>query len=124
MAEPSLPRPDPARNARAYWHANIRAVLVLLIVWAIVSFGFGILLAKPLNTIKLPGSGFPLGFWFAQQGSIYTFVVLIFVYVRIMHKLDRRFGVEERGPTIPVPTPPTPPSAPAASHVPERGADA
>ena len=85
-------------NARAYWHANIRAVILLLLVWAAVSFGFGILLADWLNQFRLPGSGFPLGFWFAQQGSIYTFVVLIFVYVWIMRRLDRKFGVEEATP--------------------------
>ena len=87
------------RNAQAYWHANIRAVILLLLVWAAVSFGFGILLADWLNQFRLPGSGFPLGFWFAQQGSIYTFVVLIFVYVWIMRRLDRKFGVEEGTPT-------------------------
>ncbi|MFG0242968.1 MAG: DUF4212 domain-containing protein [Phycisphaerales bacterium JB054] len=90
-------------NARAYWHANIRAVVLLLLVWAAVSFGFGVLLADWLNQFRLPGSGFPLGFWFAQQGSIYTFVVLIFVYVWIMRRLDRRFGVEEDEPA-PAPT--------------------
>ena len=102
---PDSPRqPAPRdKNARDYWHANIRAVVLLLLVWAAVSFGFGILLADWLNQFRLPGSGFPLGFWFAQQGSIYTFVVLIFVYVRIMRRLDRRFGVEEG--TTPPPQP-------------------
>lgn len=88
--------PEPRLDARAYWAANVRAVTALMLIWAIVSLGFGVLLVEPLNRIRLPGSGFPLGFWFAQQGSIYTFVVLIFVYVRVMRRLDRRFGVEEQ----------------------------
>ncbi|HUF77010.1 MAG TPA: DUF4212 domain-containing protein, partial [Longimicrobiales bacterium] len=56
----------------------------------------GILLAEPLNAVRLPGTGFPLGFWFAQQGSIYVFVILIFVYVRLMNRLDREFEVDEQ----------------------------
>ena len=93
----TTPPSAPSRaNTRAYWRANIRAVFVLLTVWAAVSFGCGILFVDALNTIKLPGSGFPLGFWFAQQGSIYTFVVLIFLYAWIMRRLDRKFGVDER----------------------------
>lgn len=89
-------QPPPGRSPRDYWNANIRAVTALLLVWAAVSFGAGILFADWLNQFRLPGSGFPLGFWFAQQGSIYTFVVLIFVYVWIMRRLDRKFGVEEQ----------------------------
>jgi putative solute:sodium symporter small subunit len=82
-------------NARmkAYWKKNITYVLSLLAVWFVVSYGFGILLAKPLNNFTL--GGFKLGFWFAQQGSIYVFVVLIFVYVWLMNKLDHEFGVDE-----------------------------
>ncbi len=87
--------PDSNTHHRAYWIANLRVVAALLIVWALVSFGCGILIADRLNQFRLPGSGFPLGFWFAQQGSIYTFVALIFVYVRIMRRLDRKFGVDE-----------------------------
>ncbi len=68
---------------------------MLMAVWFTVSYGFGILLAEPLNAYRLPGTGFPLGFWFAQQGSIYVFVVLIFVYVRLMNGLDREFDVDE-----------------------------
>lgn len=68
---------------------------LLLSIWFLVSFVFGILLAEPLNAIRIPGTGFKLGFWFAQQGSIYVFVVLIFVYVRKMNRLDREFGVHE-----------------------------
>ncbi|MBK7403394.1 MAG: DUF4212 domain-containing protein [Phycisphaerales bacterium] len=94
-ADPSRPALGSAGRRHAYWVANIRVVASLLVVWAAVSFGCGILLAKPLNHVHLPGSGFPLGFWFAQQGSIYVFVVLIFVYVWIMNRLDRKFGVRE-----------------------------
>ncbi len=82
-----------ATDRRTYWRTNIRYVLTLLAIWAIVSYGFGIVLVEPLNTIKI--GGFKLGFWFAQQGSIYVFVVLIFVYVWLMNRLDRRFGVDE-----------------------------
>lgn len=77
-----------------YWRRNIKIVLSLLTVWFLVSFGFGILLAEPLNTIRL--GGFKLGFWFAQQGSIFAFVILIFVYVYLMNKLDEEFDVNEK----------------------------
>ncbi len=80
-------------NRKAYWKRNLRAVLSLLAVWFVVSYGFGILLADWLDQFRL--FGFKLGFWFAQQGSIYVFVVLIFVYVGIMNKLDREFDVHE-----------------------------
>jgi putative solute:sodium symporter small subunit len=79
----------------AYWVHNIRYVTALLLVWFVVSFGLGIFLAAPLERVRLPGSGFKLGFWFAQQGSIYVFVALIVVYVRLMNRLDKRFGVAE-----------------------------
>ncbi len=81
------------RDASAYWKANIRLVVGCLIVWFVVSFGFGILLAEPLNSIRL--GGYKLGFWFAQQGSIYVFVALIFFYANQMNKLDKKFNVEE-----------------------------
>jgi putative solute:sodium symporter small subunit len=80
---------------RAYFKANLKVIAVLLIIWAFVSFGCGILLAPWLNQFNLPGTGYKLGFWFAQQGSIYVFVLLIFSYVLIMNRLDRRYGVEE-----------------------------
>jgi putative solute:sodium symporter small subunit len=76
-----------------YWKANIRLVVILMSIWALVSFGFGIILRPVLDTIPVGGVG--LGFWFAQQGSIYTFLVLIFVYAALMNKLDRQFGVRE-----------------------------
>ena len=84
-----------AFDAAGYWRANLKVMGVLLSIWFAVSFGAGILFARPLNAVELPGTGFPLGFWFTQQGSIYTFVVLIFVYVAVMNRLDRRFGVSE-----------------------------
>ena len=74
---------------------NVRYVTALLLVWFTVSYVLGILLVEPLNRLRLFGSGFKLGFWFAQQGSIYVFVLLIFVYVRLMNRLDREFGVAE-----------------------------
>jgi putative solute:sodium symporter small subunit len=76
-----------------YWQANIRLVSILLVIWFVVSYGFGIILADPLNAIKIGGVG--LGFWFAQQGSIYTFVVLVFFYAWRMNSLDREFNVQE-----------------------------
>lgn len=77
----------------AYWRTNLRYVGTLLAIWFLVSYGFGILLVEPLNRIRV--GGFPLGFWFAQQGSIYLFVILIFVYVQLMNRLDRRYQVDE-----------------------------
>lgn len=79
-------------KAKAYWKENIRYVLILLAIWFIVSFGTGILFKDELNTIRI--GGFKLGFWFAQQGSMYVFVVLIFVYVRLMNKLDKKYGYD------------------------------
>ena len=78
---------------KAYWRANLRILAFLMSIWFTVSFGCGILFVEPLNEIKL--GGFRLGFWMAQQGSIYVFLVLIFVYVRFMNKLDRKFRFEE-----------------------------
>ena len=85
----------PTSDRAAYWRANIRYLFVLLALWFAVSYGAGILLVDQLNQVRLPGSGFKLGFWFAQQGAIYTFVVLIFVYVWLMNRLDKRFDVNE-----------------------------
>ncbi len=76
-----------------YWKKNLRVMLVLLSIWALVSYVCGILLVEQLNQVRL--GGFPLGFWFAQQGSIYVFVVLIFVYCFYMKKLDRKYDVHE-----------------------------
>jgi putative solute:sodium symporter small subunit len=80
-------------DKKAYWQANLSLMAKLLLVWFVVSFGFGILLVDVLNNIHI--FGFKLGFWFAQQGAIYVFVVLIFVYMSKMNKLDKRFGVDE-----------------------------
>jgi putative solute:sodium symporter small subunit len=80
-------------NRTAYWKSNLSLLTVLLIIWFVVSYGFGILLVEPLNAISL--GGYKLGFWFAQQGSIYVFVVLIFVYAFAMNRIDRRFDVHE-----------------------------
>lgn len=85
---------NPQNHRQAYWRANIRILAILLSIWFIVSFGAGILFVDQLNQIKL--AGFKLGFWIAQQGSIYTFVVLIFVYVRLMNKLDQKFNFNEK----------------------------
>lgn len=82
-------------NAERYWQRNLRLLLVLLAIWAAVSYGAGILWVDWLNQFRLPFSGFKLGFWFAQQGSMYTFVILIFVYARLMTRLDAEFGVQE-----------------------------
>lgn len=81
-------------DAQKYWQANIRLVIGCLVVWFLVSFGAGILFVHQLNSIKILG-GYPLGFWFAQQGSIYTFVALIFFYAWRMNQLDKKFGVSE-----------------------------
>lgn len=80
-------------SAPEYWKANLRLVIFCLAIWFIVSYLFGIILVEPLNTIRL--GGYKLGFWFAQQGSIYTFVVLIFFYVWRMNALDKKFNVHE-----------------------------
>ena len=78
-----------------YWRRNLRYLALLLSIWFAVSYGCGILFKDALDAVRIPGTGFRLGFWFAQQGSIYVFVVLILVYVRLMNRLDREFGVSE-----------------------------
>ena len=78
---------------KAYWRANLRILAILMSIWFIVSFGCGILFVEPLNQIKM--GGFKFGFWMAQQGSIYVFVALIFVYVQQMNKLDRKFNFQD-----------------------------
>lgn len=83
----------PEDNRKEYWNTNLRYLLILLSIWFLVSYVFGILMADTLDRIRI--GGFGLGFWFAQQGSIYVFVVLIFVYVRLMNALDKKFGVHE-----------------------------
>ena len=82
-------------RAHAYWRANLRLLLWLLFVWFACSYGLGIFFVEELNRFRIPGTGFPLGFWFAQQGSIYVFVVLIFVYAFLMNRLDRAYDVDD-----------------------------
>jgi len=77
----------------SYWKSNLKLVAICLAIWFVVSYLFGIILVEPLNNIRL--GGYKLGFWFAQQGSIYVFVVLIFFYAKRMGKLDREHGVHE-----------------------------
>tara|TARA_Y100000310_G_scaffold343642_1_gene452241 strand:+ start:496 stop:753 length:258 start_codon:yes stop_codon:yes gene_type:complete len=81
------------KGDNGYWRANLRLMLILLSIWFLVSFVFGILMVDFLDQFRF--FGFKLGFWFAQQGSIYIFVVLIFVYVWQMNRLDRKFNVRE-----------------------------
>jgi len=80
-------------KAKAYWKKNIQYVLILLLVWFFVSYGAGIIFKDFLNSFKI--GGFKLGFWFAQQGSIYVFVILIFVYILLMNRLDKKYGFDE-----------------------------
>ncbi len=81
------------QKATAYWKENLRYLVILLTIWFLVSYGAGIIFKDALNNIRV--GGFKLGFWFAQQGSIYVFVILIFVYVRLMNKLDKKYGYNE-----------------------------
>ena len=81
------------KNNRAHWQANLRLMLVLLVIWFSVSFLAGIIFVDFLNQFRL--YGYKLGFWFSQQGAIYFFVLLIFVYAWRMNALDKKFGVEE-----------------------------
>ena len=81
------------QNRLAYWRANLRLVALCLGIWFFCSFGLGVLLVDVMNQVRL--GGFKLGFWFAQQGSIYVFVALIFFYAWRMNRLDRQFDVHE-----------------------------
>lgn len=81
------------KDRTGYWKKNLRLLTILLSIWFIVSFGFGILLVDVLNTIRI--GGFKLGFWFAQQGSIYVFIALIFIYVQRMNRLDKEYDLDE-----------------------------
>ena len=81
------------KDLNTYWKKNLRFLAILLVAWFVVSFGFGILFREPLDTIRM--GGFKLGFWFAQNGSIYVFVLLIFIYVFWMNRLDRDYDVDE-----------------------------
>ena len=81
-----------SKNKNTYWKTNLKYLAILLTIWFIVSFGCGILFVDELNTIRM--GGFKLGFWFAQQGSIYVFTVLIFVYIKLMNKLDKKYNLD------------------------------
>ncbi|MBE2260109.1 MAG: DUF4212 domain-containing protein [Candidatus Accumulibacter sp.] len=80
-------------SGKAYWSATLRLLTKILVIWFLVSFGAGILFAPALNSIHL--GGYPLGFWFAQQGAMYVFIVLIFYYKKKMGEIDRQFDVHE-----------------------------
>ena len=97
MKDPESPSLDTrsTERANAYWKKNVRVLIILLGVWFAVSLGAGVLFVDALDKITIPGTGYKLGFWFAQQGSIFVFVGIIAVYVRIMTKMDREFGVDE-----------------------------
>jgi len=81
------------QNHHKYWRKNLRYLFILLTIWFTVSYGFGIIFVDYFNEIKI--GGFPLGFWFAQQGAIYVFVILIFSYVVMMNRLDKEFDLDE-----------------------------
>lgn len=91
MSHLQIPMPHPI--SKKYWKTNLKYLGILLSIWFVVSYLFGILLVDELNEIRL--GGFKLGFWFAQQGSIYAFVLLIFVYIHLMNKLDKKYHVNE-----------------------------
>ena len=78
-----------SKKSKNYWRKNLKYLIILLSIWFTVSFGFGVILVDQLNTFQF--FGFKLGFWFAQQGSIYVFVILIFVYIYLMNRLDKNF---------------------------------
>ncbi|MFT6716108.1 MAG: putative solute:sodium symporter small subunit [Saprospiraceae bacterium] len=80
-------------NAKAYWKENLKYLFLLLVFWFTVSFGAGIIFVDELNAFKI--GGLPVGFWFAQQGGIYGFVILIFVYIWLMNRLDKKYGFDE-----------------------------
>ncbi len=84
----------PDKDLTSYWNKNKRYLLILLIIWFLASFGCGILFVDGLNEIKV--AGFKLGFWFAQQGSILIFLIIIYAYVRLMNKLDKEYDVDEK----------------------------
>ena len=86
-----MPKQSPKKK---YWKKNLQYLSILLGIWFIVSYGFSILLVDHLDKIRI--GGFKLGFWFSQQGSIFVFVILIFIYVRLMNKLDKKYHFEEK----------------------------
>ena len=85
-------QPDKTPDPRGYWRANLRLVSLLLVIWAIASFGLSIIFVEPLNETHL--AGFPLGFWFAHQGSIYVFILLLVAYALLADRIARKYGVD------------------------------
>jgi len=92
---PRTNAPLSPERATQYWRTNVRYLAILLSIWFAISFGAGIIFADALNAVRIPGTGFTLGFWFAQQGAIYGFLLLIVAYVVLMNRLDRQMGVDE-----------------------------
>lgn len=82
------------KSGQAYWHAVLRLIAIVLAIWFVISYGFGIMFAPALNNIMV--GGYPLGFWFAHQGAMYGFVALIFIYAHLMGKIDEKFDVHEQ----------------------------
>ncbi|MBU3004245.1 DUF4212 domain-containing protein [Paraglaciecola arctica] len=82
------------KKKTTYWRENLRLIMICLIIWFVVSFGFGLILVEPLNEFRI--GGYKLGFWFAQQGSIYVFVGLVFWYGYQITKLDSKYGASEQ----------------------------
>ncbi len=80
-------------NLKKYWKTNLKYLTILLTIWFVVSYGCGILFVEELNKIRI--GGFKLGFWFAQQGAIYVFVILIFVYIKLMNNLDKKYKLND-----------------------------
>jgi putative solute:sodium symporter small subunit len=92
--EPAAPpRAGLDERSRGYWRANVRLQILLLAIWAVFGYLLSIILAEPLNDLEV--GGFPLGYWFAQQGAIYVFVILIFVYAYVMDRVDHEYDVQE-----------------------------
>jgi putative solute:sodium symporter small subunit len=81
-------------SSQAYWKKNLRIIMWCLIIWAVVSLGFGVILAPTLNNFQI--AGYPLGFWFAHQGAIYVFIILIFFYAWRMNRLDKEYNLDEQ----------------------------
>ena len=92
--QPDLHDPKVRASLASYWRSNIRFTAVLLVIWAVAGLGCGILFADKLNAFRIPGTGYPVGFWFAQQGSIIVFVLLILSYCIYMNRLDAKHHAE------------------------------
>ena len=93
MTQENLPSQE---QKLLYWRKNIKLLAILLSIWFLVSYGLSIIFIDELDRVKIPGTGFKLGFWFAQQGSIYIYLILIGIYVRVMNRLDRELLGEQQ----------------------------